>query len=109
MKHTPLTEKQAKAQIRLALFQSIIGLIWLIDGIVDKELPLIIIGALFLAFEIGAVFYMLWVRKHFPLDDPKADEILDNNMKAGRTGFLIVSGFITLGFLIAFALAYALR
>lgn len=109
MKHTPLTEKQAKAQIRLGLFQSILGLCWLVMGFVDKDWPYIILGLLFLAIQGGSVIYTLWVRKHFPIDDPKADQILEENQKAGKTGFFIVFGIITLGFLIASGIAYALK
>jgi hypothetical protein len=77
MKHTPLTEKQAKAQVRLCLFQSVYGLYWLVMGIVDKSWVYLIIGFVFLAFELGLLFYTLWV-------------------------------VITVGFLIAFGLAWAL-
>ena len=109
MKHTPLTEKQAKAQVRLGLFQCVIGLYLLVIGIVGKEWPYIVIGLLYLAFEVGLICYALWVRKHFPLEDPKADQMLAENQKAGRTAFFIVSGIITAGFLIAFAIAFALK
>ena len=108
MKHTPLTEKQAKAQVRLCLFQSVYGPYWLVMGIVDKSWVYLIIGFVFLAFELGLLFYTLWVRKHYPIDDLEADQILAENQKAGRTGFLVVSIVITVGFLIAFGLAWAL-
>ena len=108
MKHTPLTEKQAKAQVWLCLFQSVYGLYWLIMGIVDKSWGYLILGFVFLALELGLLFYTLWLRKHYPIDDPKADQILAENQKAGRTGFLVVSATITVGFLIAFGLAWAL-
>ena len=108
MKHTPLTEKQAKAQIKLCLFQGIYGLYWLVMGIVDKNWGYLIIGFVFLALVLGMLFYTLWLRKHYPIDDPKADQILAENQKAGRTGFIIVSIVITAGFLIAFGLAWAL-
>lgn len=108
MKHTPLTKKQAKAQVWLCLFQSVYGLYWLVMGIVDKSWAYLIMGFVFLALELGMLFYVLWVRKHYPIDDPKADQILAENQKAGRTGFLIISGVITAGFLIAFGLAWAL-
>lgn len=108
MKHTPLTEKQAKAQVKLCLFQSIYGLYWLVMGIVDKSWTYIIMGFVFLALELGLIFYTLWVRKHYPLDDPKVDQILAENQKAGRTGFFIFSIVITAGFLIAFGFAWAL-
>ena len=109
MKHTPLTEKQAKAQVRGCLFQSVYGLYWLVIGIVEKRWVYLIIGFVFLALELGLLFYTLWVRKHYPIDDPKADQILAENQKAGKTGFLIVSIVITVGFLIAFGLAWALN
>ena len=109
MKHTPLTENQAKVQVRLCLFQSIYGVYLLVLGIVDKSWAYLILGFVFLAMELGMLFYTLWVRKHYPLEDSKADQILEENVKAGRTGFLIVSGIITAGFLIAFGLAWALR
>ena len=109
MKHTPLTEKQAKAQVKLCLFQSVYGLYFLVLGIVDKSWACLIMGFAFLALELGMLFYTLWVRKHYPIDDPKADQILAENQKAGRTGFLIVSGIITAGFLIAFGIAWALK
>ena len=108
MKHTPLTEKQAKAQVRLCLFQSVYGLYWLVIGLVDKSWAYLMIGFVFLALELGMLFYTLWVRKHYPIDDAKADQVLADNMKAGRTGFLIISGIITAGFLIAFGIAWAL-
>ena len=108
MKHTPLTEKQAKAQVRLCLFQSVYGLYLLVLGIVDKSWAYLIMGLVFLAIELGMLFYTLWVRKHYPIDDSKADQILEENLKAGRSAFFIVSGIITAGFLIAFGIAWAL-
>jgi hypothetical protein len=77
-------------------------------GIVDKSWTYLIMGFVFLALELGLIFYTLWVRKHYPLDDPKVDQILAENQKAGRTGFIIVSIVITAGFLIAFGIAWAL-
>jgi hypothetical protein len=49
MKHTPLTKKQAKAQVWLCLFQSVYGLYWLVMGIVDKSWAYLIMGFVFLA------------------------------------------------------------
>jgi hypothetical protein len=108
MKHTPLTKKQAKAQVWASLFQGVYGLYWLVMGIEDKSWTYLIMGFVFLALVLGMLFYILWVRKHYPIDDPKADQILAENQKAGRTGFLIISGIITAGFLIAFGIAWAL-
>ena len=108
MKHTPITAKQAKAQIVSAIPQCLMGLLWIIMGIDDHKPIIWVLGIVYLLLQGVLLCYTFWVRKHYPLEDAKVDQILEENMKAGRTGGLIIMTVITVGFLIAFGLAWAL-
>ena len=108
MKHTPITAKQVKAQLVSAIPHCLLGILWLIMGFTDHKPVIWVLGLLYLLLQIGLLGYTFWVRKHYPLEDPKADQVLEENMKAGRTGGLIIMAVITVSFLIAFGLAWAL-
>ena len=84
------------------------GLLWIIMGIDDHKPIIWVLGIVYLLLQGVLLCYTFWVRKHYPLEDAKVDQILEENMKAGRTGGLIIMTVITVGFLIAFGLAWAL-
>ena len=108
MKHTPITAKQAKAQLISGIPNCLLGILWIIMGIDDHKPVIWALGIVYLLFQGAMVGYTFWLRKHYPLEDPKVDQLLEENMKAGRTGGLVVMAVITTGFLIAFGLAWAL-
>ena len=108
MKHTPITAKQAKAQLISSIPNCLLGILWFVMGITEHKPFYWVLGILYVLLQGGLAGYTLWVRKHYPLEDAKADLIIEENMKAGRTGGLIVMTVITVGFLIAFGLAWAL-
>lgn len=108
MKHTPITAKQAKAQLISGIPQCLLGILWIIMGIDDHKPVIWALGIVYLLFQGALAGYAFWLRKHYPLEDPKVDQMLEENMKASRTGWLVVMAVITVGFLIAFGLAWAL-
>ena len=108
MKHTPITAKQAKAQLISGIPQCLLGILWIIMGMDDHKPVIWALGIVYLLFQGALAGYAFWLRKHYPLEDSKVDQILEENMKASRTGGLVVMAVITVGFLIAFGLAWAL-
>ena len=108
MKHTPITAKQAKAQLISSIPQCLMGILWIVMGIDDHKPVIWVLGIVYMLLQGAMAGYAFWLRKHYPLEDPKADQILEENMKAGRTGGLIVMATITVGILIAFGLAWML-
>jgi len=109
MKHERITARQAKNQIWMFASYSFLGIFWIWTGIEDKSVFLTVAGSVFILLSVGMIFYTLWQRKHFPVEDPALDAQIDENIKTTSTGFAVVMGMILLGFIVAFGLALLLR
>lgn len=109
MKHQPITEKQAKNNKRIAIYEGLLGVVWIVLGITYKEPYEIVMGGVFILLCGVMYFYTDWQRKNFPIEDPQADAILEKSAKDGRTGMTVFFGIITVAFLIAFGLAMLLK
>lgn len=109
MKHIPLTRQQSKTQIISSAIQCVVGLMWFFSGFLSHDPIYWGLGLLFLVLHGGNILYILWVRKHFPIEDPEKDRQLREDVKTSTHGLLIFSGFITAAFLVAFLLVLLLR
>ncbi|MBQ3880883.1 MAG: hypothetical protein IJL91_02735 [Bacteroidales bacterium] len=109
MKHQRITPKQAKYNCISFGFYTLMGIYWLVTGILDKKIFLWVMGGLFTLLNLGVIIYTIWQLKHYPLEDPVADAQIEQNAKTGMTGMAIVMGIIAVSFLVAFGLAYLLK
>lgn len=109
MKHTPITQHRAKSQIILSALQCVVGLIWFADGILMHHTFFWVLGVVFMLLNVGSILYTLWVRKHFPDDDPEKIRTDREDIKTSTNGLLAFFGFVTAAFVIAFLLVLLLR
>ncbi|MBR6416988.1 MAG: hypothetical protein IKS22_12940 [Bacteroidales bacterium] len=80
------------------------------DGI-DEGLDTvrIVLWIFMLVLSLVGCGYTLWQRKHYPNEDPAADELIAENAKTGMKGMGIFFGIITVAFLLAILLAVLLK
>ena len=114
MKHQPITAKQAKYTVIFCSFYAVMALLQLVlafaDGI-DEGLDTVRIALwiFMLVLSLVGCGYTLWQRKHYPNEDPAADELIAENAKTGMKGMGIFFGIITVAFLLAILLAVLLK
>lgn len=105
MENKGITKKQFRTTLILYCLYVLLGLNWMIMGIGDKSTLMIILGALYSAFVIGAIIVLLVQRKRNLVENPE----LDKQIAQGMKGSGMMLGILAIGFLIAFGLAAILK
>lgn len=109
MEQKGLTRKQFWVQMTPVFFYLAMGVSWLIMGIEERKPLVWIAGLAYLVFVIGMAVSLIIRRKRHPIEDEEGDRQAVGALKDGALGMGIVMGIITVGFLLAFALAAILR
>ncbi len=109
MEQKGLTKKQFWVQMAPFFLYAVMGIYWLIIGIVEGKTLHWVFGAVYLALVVAIIVTQVIKRRKHPVEDPELDEQVMTNFKDGMKGMGIVMGFITVGFLIAFGLAALLK
>ena len=109
MEQKGLTKKQFWVQMTPMFFYLAMGASWLIMGIEEQKPVLWISGIAYLLFVIGMAVSLIIRRVRHPIEDEEGDRQAVGALKDGALGMGIVMGIITVGFLLAFALAAVLR
>lgn len=104
-----ITKKQFWIQMASAGFNVLLGIYWIVWGIVSKESYMWIFGIIFLILAAMMAVSLIIRLKHHRVENPRLDEEATQNFKDGLKGSGIVIGIIFIFFLFAFGLVALLK
>ncbi len=104
-----ITKRQFWIQMTSAGFNVLLGIYWIVWGIVSKESYMWIFGIIFLILAAMMAVSLIIRLKHHRIENPKLDEEATQNLKDGLKGSGIVIGIIFIFFLFAFGLVALLK
>ena len=90
-------------------FNVLLGIYWIVWGIVTKKTYMWIFGIVFLVMAAALVISLVIQLKRHRIEDPELDEEVTHNVKEGLKGSGIVIGLLIVFFLLAFGLAALLK
>ena len=109
MDNKGITKRQFWIQMSSAGFNVLLGIYWIVWGIVEKKSYMWIFGIVFLARAAALVISLVIRLKRHRVEDPKLDEEVTHSFKEGLKGSGIVIGIIIVFFLLAFGMAALLK
>lgn len=104
-----ITKRQFWIQMTSAGFNVLLGIYWIVWGIVSKESYMWIFGIIFLILAAMMAVSLIIRLKHHRVENPRLDEEATQNFKDGLKGSGIVIGIIFIFFLFAFGLVALLK
>ena len=109
MENKGITKRQFWIQMSSAGFNVLLGIYWIVWGIVTKKTYMWIFGIVFLVMAAALVISLVIQLKRHRIEDPELDEEVTHNVKEGLKGSGIVIGLLIVFFLLAFGLAALLK
>lgn len=109
MDNKGITKRQFWIQISAAGFNVLLGIYWIVWGIVEKHAYMWIFGIVFLVMAAAQVLSLVIQLKRHRIEDPKLDEEVTHNFKEALKGAGVVIGLLVFFFLLAFGLAALLK
>ena len=104
-----ITKRQFWIQMTSAGFNVLLGIYWIVWGILSKESYMWIFGIIFLILAAMMAVSLIIRLKHHRVENPRLDEEATQNFKDGLKGSGIVIGIIFIFFLFAFGLVALLK
>ena len=109
MDNNGITKKQFWIEMVSSVFNFLMGIYWIVWGIVSRKAVVWIFGIIFFALASALVISLVIRLKHHRIEDPKLDEEATQNFRDGLKGSGIVIGLLVFFFLVAFGLAALFR